>query len=83
MKNFNEIFAELQGRGQKKRMVAAWGVDTHTIAAAAKAVEMGLADVTLVGDQDMIAAACAEEGVDVALFTIVHNANELASIVAG
>ena len=61
-------------------MVAAWGVDTHTIAAAAKAVEMGLADVTLVGDQDMIAAACAEEGVDVASFTVVHNANELASI---
>ena len=41
MKNFKEIFAELQGRGQKKRMVAAWGVDTHTIAAAAKAVELG------------------------------------------
>ena len=67
MKNFSEIFAELQGRGQKKRMVAAWGVDTHTIAAAANAVEMGLADVTLVGDQDMIAAACAEEGVDVGI----------------
>ena len=80
MKNFNEIFAELQGRGQKKRMVAAWGVDTHTIAAASKAVEIGLADVTLVGDQGMIAAACAEEGVDAGLFTIVHNANELASI---
>ena len=80
MKNFKEIFAELQGRGQKKRMIAAWGVDTHTIAAAAKAVEAGLADVTLVGDQDMIAAACAEENVDAALFTIVHNANELASI---
>ena len=80
MKNFKEIFAELQGRGQKKRMVAAWGVDTHTIAAAAKAVELGLADVTLVGDQEMIAAACAEEKVDAALFTIVHNANELSSI---
>ena len=61
-------------------MVAAWGVDTHTIAAASKAVEMGLADVTLVGDQEMIAAACAEEGVNVASFTVVHNANELASI---
>ena len=40
MKNFNEIFAELQSRGSKKRMVAAWGVDSHTIAAAAKAAKV-------------------------------------------
>ena len=61
-------------------MVAAWGVDSHTIAAAAKAVELGLADVTLVGDQDMIAEACKEEGVDIAAFTIVRNTNEIQSV---
>ena len=77
---FEEIFAELRSRGAKKRMVAAWGVDSHTIAAAAKAVELGLADVTLVGDQDMIAEACKEEGVDIAAFTIVHNTNEIQSV---
>ena len=48
---FEQIYAELKGRGNRKRMVAAWGVDTHTVAAAAKAVELGLADVTLVGDR--------------------------------
>ena len=80
LKTFSEIFAELQGRGTKKRMVAAWGVDSHTIAAAAKAVELGLADVTLVGDENLIAEACREEGVDVAKFTIVHNPVELASV---
>ena len=74
---FEEIFAELKSRGAKKRMVAAWGVDSHTIAAASKAVEMGLAEVTLVGDEAMIAAACKEEGVDKTLFTIVHNPVEL------
>lgn len=78
--SFKEIFAELQSRGSKKRMIAAWGVDGHTIAAASKAVELGLADVTIVGDQDMIAAACAQEGVDVAVFTIVHNPDELPSV---
>ena len=77
---FEEIFAELRSRGAKKRMIAAWGVDSHTIAAAAKAVELGLADVTLVGDQDLIAEACKEEGVDVAAFTIVHNTNEVQSV---
>ena len=77
---FKEIFAELQSRGSKKRMVAAWGVDTHTVAAASKAVDLGLADVTLVGDYDMIVAACKEEDVDPAKFTVVHNDNELASV---
>ena len=80
LKSFSEIFAELQSRGDKKRMVAAWGVDSHTIAAAAKAVELGLAEVTLVGDENMIADACKEEGVDVARFTIVHNPSEMASV---
>ena len=80
MKNFNEIFAELQSRGAKKKMIAAWGVDSHTIAAASKAVEMGLAEVTLVGDEAMIAAACIEEGVDQALFTIVHNPVETSAV---
>ena len=77
---FEEIFAELKSRGAKKRMVAAWGVDSHTIAAAAKAVTLGLADVTLVGDQDRIAEACREEGVDLSIFTIVHNPDELPSV---
>ena len=61
---FDEIFAELRGRGTRKRMVAAWGVDSHTVAAAGRAVELGLADVTLVGDEKKIAEACREEGVD-------------------
>ena len=61
-------------------MVAAWGVDSHTIAAAAKAVELGLADVTLVGDENLIAQACKEEGIDVAKFTVVHNPNELPAV---
>ena len=77
---FEEIFAELRSRGAKKRMIAAWGVDSHTVAAAAKAVELGLADVTLVGDSNRIAEACKEEGVDMSVFTIVHNPDELPSV---
>ena len=77
---FSEIFAELQGRGSRKRMVAAWGVDSHTIAAAAKAVELGLADVTLVGDEHLIAQACGEENVSPEIFTIIHNPDEQKSV---
>ena len=78
--SFTEIFEELRSRGTRKRMVAAWGVDGHTIAAASKAVELGLADVILVGDQDLIAKACSEENVDPSIFTIVHNPGELSSV---
>ena len=80
LKSFSEIFATLQSRGTKKRMIAAWGVDSHTIAAAAKAVDLGLAEVTLVGDENLIAEACKEEGVDATKFAVVHNPAELASV---
>ena len=78
--SFSEIFEELRSRGTRKRMVAAWGVDSHTIAAASKAVELGLADVTLVGDEAMIAEACRVENGDPSIFTIVHNPAELPSV---
>lgn len=77
---FSEIFSYLQSRETRKRMVVAWGVDGHTIAAASKAVALGLADVTLVGDEDRIAQVCREEGVDAAVFTVVHNPDELSSV---
>lgn len=77
---FEQIFEELRSRGSRKRMVAAWGVDSHTIAAASKAIDLGLADVILVGDETLIAKACNEEGVDVQKFTIVHNPNELQAV---
>lgn len=78
--SFEQIYTELRSRGSRKRMVAAWGVDSHTIAAAGKAVALGLADVTLVGDEKLIAEACKEEGVDVSSFTIIHNPAELPSV---
>lgn len=78
--SFEQIFEELRSRGSRKRMIAAWGVDSHTIAAASKAIDLGLADVTLVGDEELIAKACSEENVDVQKFTIVHNSNELEAV---
>ncbi len=80
MKNFNEIFIELQSRDTKKRMVAAWGVDDHTISAASRAVDIGLVDVILVGDRTLIENVCCNEGIDVAKFKIVHNPIELQAV---
>ena len=52
--NFNDLFAELKAKGICKKMVAAWGVDSHTIEAASLASDMGFVKVALVGDKDLI-----------------------------
>lgn len=80
MKNFNDIFTMLQSRGSKKRMVAAWGVDEHTISAASKAIDLGLVSVTLVGDEAAIADVCNREGIDLSKFEIIDNPSELSAV---
>ena len=77
---FENIFEELRNRDCKKKMVVAWGVDGHTISAASQAIDLGLVEVTLVGDMELIVKACAEEGVEVQKFTVEHNPSELESV---
>ncbi len=77
---FTDIFAELKNRGARKRMIAAWGVDGHTIGAASQAIDLGIVDVTLVGDENLIKEQCAAEGIDIAKFTVVHNPVELKAV---
>ena len=74
------MFELLRSRDSKKRMVAAWGVDDHTVSAASQAIDLGLVEVTLVGDQAMIEEVCHQENIDPAKFTIVHNPVELKAV---
>ena len=76
---FEQIFDELRAK-PKKRLVAAWAVDDHTINAARLAVEKGIVDATLVGDQNLIQAVCKDEGIDISIFKIVHNEDETKSV---
>ena len=77
---FEDIFAELAGRGEKKRMIAAWAVDGHTISAASKAVDLGMIDATLVGDENLIREQCEKEDIDITKFRILHNPVELSAV---
>ncbi len=61
----------------KKRLVAAYANDSHTIGAINQAVEMGLLDATLVGDKDTIAKVCGEMNIDIEKFNIVQEADEI------
>ena len=80
IQTFNDLFAELKAKGICKKMVAAWAVDEHTIEAASKATDLGFVKVTLVGDADLIAKVCSENGIDIAKFDVVDVKDELKAV---
>ncbi len=77
--SFEQIFTQLRSKS-RKRLVAAWGVDDHTMTAARLAVDKGIVKAILVGDADMINEVCKAEGINPSMFTIVDNKDELQSI---
>jgi len=78
--NFNELFQELKEKSVCKRMIAAWGVDSHTIEAASLAADMGFVKVTLVGDRDLIQQVCDASRIDISKFVIVDEKDELKAV---
>lgn len=61
----------------KKRLVGAYACDSHSIGAINAAVDKGIIDGTLVGDEAAILEVCKNEGIDSNKFTIVHEANDM------
>ncbi len=61
----------------KKRLVAAYANDEHSISAVNMAIDMGLIEATLVGDENEIKAQCTALGIDPKKFTIVHELDEM------
>ncbi|OJV18766.1 MAG: phosphate butyryltransferase [Bacteroidetes bacterium 41-46] len=76
---FEQIYDKLRSK-PKKRLIAAWAVDDHTINAAKLAVEAGIVEATLVGDEKMIRQVCAQEKIDPSIFRIVPNDDELKAV---
>lgn len=56
----------------RRRLVAAYANDAHTIEAVHDAVERGIVEATLVGDEPVMRQVCADHGFDPARFTFVH-----------
>jgi len=61
----------------KKRLVAAFANDDHTIEAVNNAVELGIVDAILVGDETAIHNVCKQLNIDVKKFTIIHEPNDV------
>jgi phosphate butyryltransferase len=60
----------------KKRLVAAYANDEHTIEAVYHAIEAGIVEATLVGDETIIKEVCKQHNFDSNKFTIVQEADE-------
>ena len=61
----------------KKRLVAAFANDDHTIEAVNHAVDMGIVDAILVGDESLILQVCKQLNIDERKFTIIHEPDEM------
>ncbi|MDR1227176.1 MAG: bifunctional enoyl-CoA hydratase/phosphate acetyltransferase [Prevotellaceae bacterium] len=70
-----QLVEKVKARG-KKKLVAAFANDSHTIGAVSMAIDRGLIEGILVGDETSIKAVCAEEKIEVKKFTIVQEADE-------
>ena len=72
----NQMFDVLKSR-PKKRLVAAYAMDDHTVCAVNDAVDNGLIDATLIGDPARIAEICKEEKIDINKFKIVEEKDDV------
>jgi phosphate butyryltransferase len=61
----------------KKRLVAAFANDAHTIEAVNDAVELGIVDAILVGDQAAIHHVCQQLNIATNKFTIIHESDDV------
>jgi phosphate butyryltransferase len=71
-----QMFEVLKSKS-RKRLVAAYANDSHTIGAVSGAIDKGIVDATLVGDEATIRKVCAEHNIDVNKFKIVQEADEV------
>lgn len=71
IRKLDQMF-EVLGTRAKKRLIAAWAIDAHTITAVAQAVNMGIIEAVLVADEAKVKQECASHNLDPSIFRIVH-----------
>jgi len=72
----DQMFEVLKSK-PKKRIVAAFANDLHTVEAVNDAFQMGIVDATLVGDEATIRKNCASMNINPDNFKIVQEADEM------
>lgn len=76
IEKINDIYEALKSSTTKKRLVVAFANDEHSIEAVHMAVEKGIVEGILVGDENEISKVCKEHGYKLSNFKIVHEPDE-------
>lgn len=74
-----QLIPAVQQRG-KRRIVAAYAEDAHTLQAIDNAMRLGLVDAILIGNRANINRTAAEEGIDLANFIIQEEQSDTACV---
>lgn len=77
--DLDQLLTPLKDR-RRKRIIVAWALDHHTVEAAGRAVEAGIIEATLVGDENAISEACKTSSTDPNIFKIVHESTDIAAL---
>lgn len=70
-----QMFEVLKSKS-KKRLVAAYANDSHTIEAVSEAIDKGIIEGILVGDEAVMRDVCSKLNVEPSKFRIIHEPNE-------
>lgn len=76
IRTLDELEKKVLSLKKKHRIAVAWGQDTNTIAALAKAVKKGFAEAILVGKHKEIVTICTGMGIDHKSFSVIESENE-------
>ncbi|HBI81598.1 MAG TPA: phosphate butyryltransferase [Bacteroidales bacterium] len=76
VEKLDQLFDILRSK-PRKRLVAAFANDHHTIEAVSMAIDMGIVEATMVGDEATIKKVCSEHNIDPSKFRIVQEADEM------
>lgn len=76
VEKLDQLFDILRSK-PRKRLIAAYANDHHTIEAVSMAIDMGIVDATLVGDEATIKKVCGEHNINPEKFRIVQEADEM------
>lgn len=70
IKHLDELVAKAKARG-KRRLIVAYGQDSHTLEAVNDAIEAGIVEATVIGDPKEIEKVCKAEGIDMSRFNVI------------
>ncbi|HDP74469.1 MAG TPA: phosphate butyryltransferase [Bacteroidales bacterium] len=76
VEKLDQLFDILRSK-PRKRLVAAYANDHHTIEAVSMAIDMGIVNATLVGDETTIKKVCGKHNINPEKFRIVQEADEM------